>query len=103
MSLALLALIVAVLAVGGTLGFAILRGLRLYRDFRGFLKTLGRAVDDVSLTLERLSAYEAPETEALSRSTARLAESRARLSLLLGAIGRVRQQWTGLAAVYPRK
>jgi hypothetical protein len=53
--------------------------------------------------MDGLAGHEPPELERLGDSVERLRRSWAELSLLLNALGRVRDQWAGLLAVYPRK
>ncbi len=85
------------------MAFAATRSYELWRTSRSFLRALGQANDALTASLERLSAFEPGGLDRLSTATARLEASRARLTVLTDAIGRVRGQWAVLAGVYPRK
>ncbi len=98
-----LALIVSVVAVLATLAFVASRSLTLYRDARSFTKALAGALDALAVSTDRLGTRPPPDFERLTVVLARLEASRARLSLLTGALDRVRNQWDGLLALYPRK
>jgi predicted PurR-regulated permease PerM len=102
-ALVLVALLVAILAPAAGIAYAVSRGVQLFRDIRGFFRAQGEALEALSRSLERLSSFEPPEVERLSVSMERVEASRARLSVELGALGRVREQWAGLLAIYPRK
>ncbi len=79
------------------------RSYELWRTSRAFFRMFGEANDALSASLERLSAFEPRGVDRLSTSAARLAASRARLEILMGALGRVRGQWAALMGVYPSK
>ena len=98
-----LALLVSVVAVLATLAFVGSRSLALYRDARSFTKALAGELDTLALSTDQLGTREPPDVERLSKALARLEASRARLSVLTGALDRVRKQWDRLLAVYPRK
>ena len=102
-SLVLVALLVAIFAPIGGIAYAVRKGLQLFRDLRGFFRAQGEALESLSRSLELLSNHEPPDTKRLSVSVDRLAASRERLSVELGALSRVREQWAGLLAIYPRK
>jgi hypothetical protein len=102
-SLVLIALLVAIFAPIAGVAYAARKGLQLFRDLRGFFRAQGEALEALSRSLELLSNREPPDTERLSVSMERVEASRSRLSVELGALGRVREQWDGLLANYPRK
>jgi len=97
------ALLIGVAAVCGGVAFATVRTITFWRTFRTFGRTLGGDVESFSARLDALSRHDPPQTEALDKSLGRLRRSTAQLSILLNALARVRQQWAGLLAVYPRK
>jgi hypothetical protein len=103
LSLVALALLVGFAAVLGAFVFVAVRALEVFRALRGFSRALGAELATFADSLERLSAFEPPDTERLSTAVARMNASRERLSVLTGALGRVRGQWAGLPAVYPKK
>jgi hypothetical protein len=84
-------------------GYAIVQGWQLWRDARGFLGGFGNALDDFGRRVDRLASHEPPDLGRLDSSVKRLRRSWGELSVLLNALGRVRDQWAGLLAVYPRK
>jgi hypothetical protein len=98
-----LALVVGFVAIAGSLAFAGVRSFELWRTSRKFFGALGQANDAVTSSLEQLSTFEPRGLDRLSIATARLEASRARLTILMDAVGRVRGQWAGLVGVYPRK
>jgi hypothetical protein len=103
LSLVTLALVVGFVAIAGSLAFAAARSYELWRTSRSFLGDLGQANDALTASLDRLSAFEPGGLDRLATATARLEASRARLRVLTGALGRVREQWAGLSDLYPRK
>ena len=103
MSLVTLALVVGFVAIAASLVPVAIRSYELWRTSRSFLRDLGRANDALTASLDRLSAFEPVGLDRLSTATARLEASRARLAILTGAIDRVRGQWAGMLAVYPKK
>ncbi len=103
MSLVTLALVVGFASIAGALAFAGVRSYELWRTSQKFLGALGQANDAVTVSLERLSAFEPGGLDRFSTATARLEASRARLIVLTDALGRVRGQWAALLGVYPRK
>jgi hypothetical protein len=102
LSLVALALIVGLVAVVGSTAFVVVRAIAVWRDFRGFSRTLGAELGRFTDSLERLEAFE-PDTERLTTVVARMEASRERLSVLTGALGRVQGQWAGVTAIYPKK
>ena len=103
MSLVTIALVVGFVSIAGSLALVGTRSYELWRTGRAFTRALGEANDAVSVSLERLSAYEPRGVDRLSTSAARLEASRARLEILTDALGRVRDQWSALLGVYPKK
>jgi len=103
LSLVTLALVVGFVAIAGSLAFAATRSYKLWRTSRSFLRAFDQANDAVTASLERLSAFEPGGLDRFATAAARLEASRARLTVLTGALARVRGQWTGLLALYPRK
>ncbi len=79
------------------------RSYELWRTSRAFFGALGQANDALTASLDQLSAFEPRGLDRLSTATARLEASRARLTVLTGALGRVRGQWAGLVGLYPKK
>ncbi len=90
-SLTVLALLVAVV------------GLQLWRDLKTGLRGLGAAMEELGRKVDGLAGHEPPELERLAEAVERLRLSWAELSVLLNALRRVRGQWAGRLAVYPRK
>ena len=103
MSPVTLALVVIFASIAGALAFAGVRSYELWRTSRTFLRAVGQANDALTTSLEQLSAFEPGGLDRLSTATARLEASRARLTVLTGALARVRGQWAGLAGLYPKK
>jgi hypothetical protein len=103
LSLVALALLVGLAAVVGSIVFVVVRTVGLFRALGRFSRALGGELATFADSLERLSAFEPPDTERLSTAVARMQASRERLGVLTGALGRVRGQWAGLLAVYPKK
>ena len=103
LSLLALALLVSLAAVVGSIVFLALRSLELWRAVRGFSRALGAELAGFADSLERLAAFEPPDTERLSTAVARMNASRDRLSILTGALGRVQGQWAALLALSPKK
>ena len=99
----MLALVVFVVAPLVGIVYAARDGLALWRDFKHFNRTLAVATGELSVKLEKLAAFEPPDFDRASASFERVQRSRARLSILLGALGRAREQFSAFAAVYPRK
>ena len=103
MSPVTLALVVGFVALAGSLAFAGVRSYELWRTSRTFFGALGQANAALTASLDQLSAFEPGGLDRLSTATARLEASRARLTILTGALARVRGQWAGLAGLYPKK
>ena len=83
--------------------YAVRSGLRAYRDLRALTRTLGGEAGTLAQKLEKLAAFEPPDFDRVGDSFERLQHDRARLSILLGALGRAREQFSALAIVYPKK
>ena len=96
-------MLLVVVPVAGSLVFVVARSIALWRGARDFSRALGGELGRFADSLERLAAFEPPETKRLTSSIARMEASRQRLSVLTDALGRVRGQWGGLLAVYPKK
>jgi hypothetical protein len=103
LSLTAVALLLGTVAVLGALAYATVQGFQLWRDTRAFLGVVGETMDDFGRRLDRLASHEPPDLGRLEASVERLRRSWAELSVLLHALRRVRDQWAGLLAVYPRK
>jgi hypothetical protein len=103
LSLVTFALVIVFAAIAGSLAIVAVRSLELWRTGREFFRTLGQTTDALDVSLDRLSAFEPSGLDRLSTSTARLEASRARLGVLTGALGRVREQWAGVLGGYPKK
>ena len=103
MSLVTFALLVSIVAVVASVVYSVTKAIGLFRDTRAFFRGLGGAAEEFGVSVERLAAHEPPELERLGLSASRLRASQARLSIELGALRRVREQWGALLAVYPRK
>jgi hypothetical protein len=103
LSLVVLALLVGFAVVVGSSAFVVVRSIALWRDFRAFSRVLGGELGRFTDSLERLAAFEPPDTERLTTAVARMKASRERLSILTAALGRVQGQWSGLVAIYPKK
>ncbi|HEV8688570.1 MAG TPA: hypothetical protein VGQ84_14910 [Gaiellaceae bacterium] len=103
LSLTALAFLLGTVAAVGAFAYAIAQGLEFWRDTKGFLAPFGEAMDDFGRRVDGLASHEPAELGRLEESVARLRRSWAELSVLLNALRRVRDQWAGLLAVYPRK
>ena len=99
----LAALVVALVAVAGGVAFAIARAVAFWRSFRELTRAAGGALEELASRVDALGTQEPPDMERLATSIERMRRSTAQLSLLVSALGRVRAQWSGLLAVYPRK
>jgi hypothetical protein len=102
-SLVTLALLVCFAAIAGALTFAAVRSLAFWRTSKEFFGALGQTTDAFAASLDRLASSEPPDLDRLATATARLEASRARLGVLTGAIGRVREQWSSVLGIYPKK
>jgi hypothetical protein len=103
LSLVALAFLVGFAAVVASSAFVVVRSIALWRDARAFSRALGGELGRFTDSLERLAAFEPPDTERLTTAVARIEASRERLSILTGALGRVQGQWVGMTAIYPKK
>jgi hypothetical protein len=102
---ALVSGLLALAAVVAGIVFLVVRTRELLRGFRTFGRSLGVATAKLEESSRRLSEAE-PGTESgarLAESLDRLSVSRARLAVLLAALGDVRSAVTRLTAVAPRK
>jgi hypothetical protein len=102
-SLILLALLGSIVFAIAGLVFLVVRGLELFRITRVFSGGLAIELEVLANSLERLNAYQPPDTKAVVTAFARLESSKQRLEVLTEALGRVQQQWAGLLAIYPKK
>ena len=101
-----LTLAFALLATVGSILFATLKGLELFRGAKGLLRATGTALDRVARTTGEIELHlEAAATSgtALSASLTRLQASRARLAVLTSAVGDVRASVDRITGVVPRK
>jgi hypothetical protein len=103
LSLVTVALVVAFVLIAGSLTFASVRALAFWRTSREFFSEFGRTTDTFAAALDRLASSEPPDLYRLATATARLEASRARLGVLTGALGRVREQWSSVLGLYPKK
>ena len=103
MSLVTFSLIVFLLAPLAGLAYAVKKAFQLFRDTRGFFRALGDTADALGRSVDRLASFEPPDTERLAAALSRAQASRNRLAVELDALSRVREQWAGLLAIYPRK
>jgi hypothetical protein len=103
LSLVTVVLVIGFAAIAGSLALVVVRSLEVWRTGREFFRALGQTTDALDTSLDRLSSFEPRGLDRLSTSTARLEASRARLGVLTGALGRVREQWAGVVGVYPKK
>jgi hypothetical protein len=106
MAVVWLALALSLVAVAVALTMTTRRGIALYRDF----KRLGTVMSDELASIERragdIEGHLAAATasgEALAVAAARLADSRARLNVLLAAIADARTTVSRVTAFLPRK
>jgi hypothetical protein len=98
-----IALIVFVLAQLAGIAYAITRAVGAWRTFRGFTSAVGGATGAFAARVDAMASREPFEVDRLGAGVARLQRSAAQLSILMNAVARVRAQWSGLLAVYPRK
>ena len=96
------ALTVFILAPLLALAYLATQAVGLWRAFRSFTRAFGSGMAELGARVDALGAREL-DVERLGPSVERLRLSTAQLSLLLNALGRVREQWSALLAVYPRK
>jgi hypothetical protein len=90
-----IALAVLVVAIAGGIAYAVVRGIQLWRDLKHTGSRLGAEVERInkaSLQIERHMAAAEAAAGRLQGSTGRLAASRARLDVQLGALREARAQ-----------
>ncbi|NUR75951.1 MAG: hypothetical protein HOQ28_06670 [Thermoleophilia bacterium] len=95
-----------VVALGGSVTFAAVRGLRMWRAFRALSRAAGSALDDVGRTAgeaERHAVALSEGSERLSAEVARLHESLAQLAVLRSAATEARATLLGFRGFVPRK
>jgi hypothetical protein len=97
------ALLVGFVAIVGSIVFAVVRGLELWRTTKVFTTQFGGRVDAFSRSVEALASRDAAEFDRLEPALARLRRSSARLRVLRNAIDRVREQAAAALVLYPRK
>jgi len=101
-----LALAFALLAVVGSIVYAALTGLTLFRGSKRFLRATGEGLDGIERSTgeieSHLRAASTSGTE-LSASLSRLHASRARLNVLTAAVDDVRASVDRITGGYPRK
>ncbi|HUZ82278.1 MAG TPA: hypothetical protein VMU73_08525 [Gaiellaceae bacterium] len=101
-----IALAFLLVALAGSVAFAALRGLRVWRSFRAFSTTTGAALDSVMRTAsaaEEHAASLAAGAERLARANEHLQSSLAELGLLRDAAGEARASVARLRGAVPRK
>jgi hypothetical protein len=100
-----IALIVAGLAVLGSLGFLGVRILQGWRTFKRFRRHLGKELENLADALERMTdaAERASDTRRLDEARAKLRVTLARLAVLREAFDEATGGVRRFAAVYPRK
>jgi hypothetical protein len=100
-----LALIVAAVAVLGSLGFLAVRILQGWRTFKRFRRHLGKELGDLTDALERTAeaAAGASDTRRLDEARTRLRITLARFAVLREAVDEATSGVRRLASVYPRK
>jgi len=103
LSLIGIALVVFLVAPAVGVFVAVRAGLDAWRTFKGFTSAAASATGEVTQKLELLAAFEPPDLALAGAAGARLRRDQAELSILLGALGRVREQFSSFATVYPRK
>jgi hypothetical protein len=103
LSLVTVVLVIGFAAIAGSLALVVVRSLEVWRTGREFFRARGQTTDALDTSLDRLSSFEPRGLDRLSTATARLEASRARLTVLTDALGRVRGQWAGLVGLYPKK
>ena len=106
MSFVWLALAVSVAAVATTATMTTLRGIELFRAFRGLGAGVGSELASIERKTREIEGHLAAASrsgEALSAEAARLAVSRARLNVLLAALADARAALGRVTGVVPRK
>ena len=101
-----LALAFVVLATVGSIVYAVLKGLEVFRESKQLLSVAGEDLDRIERSsgeIERHLQAAATSATELNASLARLQSSRARLAVLTTAIADVRASVDRITAVYPRK
>ena len=99
-----LALIVAFLAVLGSLAFLAVRILQGWRTYKRFRRHLGKELENLADALERTTeaAARASDTSRLDEARARLQVTLARFAILREAIDEATSGVRRVAAVFPR-
>ena len=95
-----------VVALGGSVTVAVVRGLRVWRAFRAVSGAITSALDGIARTAaeaERHAVALTEGTERLSAAVARLQESLAHLAVLRSAATDVRATLLAFRGVVPRK
>lgn len=101
-----LTLAFAILVTLGSILFATLKGLELFRAGKGFLRATEEDLDRVSRATGEIELHlqsAATSGTTLTASLARLHHSRARLAVLTSAVSDVRASFGRIAGVLPRK
>lgn len=96
----------AILVTVGSILYATLKGLELFRTGKGFLRATEEDLDRVSRATGEIELHlqaAATSGTALSASVARLHASRARLAVLTSALSDVRASVGRITGVVPRK
>jgi hypothetical protein len=101
-----ISLLFLVLAVVGSIAYAVSRALRTWRIFRRFSKTTSAAIADVLETAaeaEQHAVAFTEGTEKLSAALAHLEQSRAELAVIQAAAADARSSLSALRGAVPRK
>ncbi|MGH2920749.1 MAG: hypothetical protein ACRDKU_01605 [Gaiellaceae bacterium] len=97
------ALLVGFLAIVGSIVFAVVRALELWRAAKVFATEFGGQVDSFSRSVDAVASRDPAEFARLEPALARLRRSSAQLTVLRNAIDRVRDQADAALVLYPRK
>ena len=90
-------------AIVGSIVFAVVRALELWRTTKVFAGDFGGRVDELSRSVDALASRDRAEVGRLEPALARLRRSSAQLRVLRNAIDRVRDQAAAALVLYPRK
>ena len=101
-----LSLAFLILAVVGSIAYAVVKGLATYRDTKRVLGTSGAELDRITRATAEIELHlQAAATSGtrLDASLTRLSVSRARLNVLTSALADVRAAFARATALVPRK
>ena len=99
-------LTIAIASVVVSVTYATMRGLEVFRAFKGLSRKAAASVDRIAAAAAEIETHLGAAAEAgsrLDRSVTRLKASNARLNVLRSALDDVTSSFGRVTAVYPRK